>query len=57
MQQHTPFPMTLRRTLTAALAALPVAFGVAVFASRPREFSLDLSADDLDRQLRARNDD
>ncbi|MEM1057418.1 MAG: hypothetical protein AAGI52_18015 [Bacteroidota bacterium] len=49
--------MTLRRSLAAALAALPVALGLAVYTSRPRAFSVDLSADEVDRQLFERNDD
>ena len=55
--QQSPKPMTFRRSLAAALAALPVAFGVAVYTSRPRGFSVDLSATDLDPQLFERNDD
>lgn len=49
--------MTLRRTLAAAFAALPFAFGVAVYASRPRNFDLAFTATELDAQLFGRNDD
>lgn len=55
--QQNPTIMTLRKTLAAALAALPVALGAAVYASRPRAFAVDLSAADLDPQLFERNDD
>lgn len=49
--------MTLRRSFAAAAAALPFAFGMAVFAARPRAFRVDLSAAELDAQLFDRNDD
>jgi hypothetical protein len=48
--------MTLRRPLLAALAALPVALGLAVYTARPRTFTVDLSAEEVDRQLFERND-
>jgi len=48
--------MILRRSFAAAAAALPLAFGVAVFASRPRAFRVDLDAAELDAQLFDRND-
>ena len=56
MQQNTPI-MTLRRTLAAALAALPAALTFAVYSARLSDFALDLHADDLDLQLQERNDD
>ncbi|MEM6328486.1 MAG: hypothetical protein AAF791_15330 [Bacteroidota bacterium] len=49
--------MTFRRTLTATLAALPVALGLAVYASRPRRFEVALSSADVDPQLFSRNDE
>lgn len=55
--QHSMQPMTLRRTLTAFVAALPVAFGFAVYASRPRRFDVRISSTDVDPQLFSRNDE
>ena len=56
MQQNRT-TMTLRRTLAAALAALPAVLSFAVYSARLSDFALDLHADDLDLQLQERNDD
>ena len=55
--QHTPPPMNLRRTITAVIAAVPALLTFAVYSARLSDFHLNLSADDLDGQLLARNDD
>jgi len=49
--------MTLRKTLAAACAAVPALLTFAVYTSRVRDLRIDISADDLNGQLLARNDD
>ncbi|WP_179271131.1 hypothetical protein [Rubricoccus marinus] len=49
--------MTIRKTLAAACAAVPAFLTFAVYTARLSDFQLDLSSDDLDGQLLARNDD